>query len=150
MTILTIDPGKSGGIAFGSSTPTLYKMPDNATDLVALMRTLQASASSPVHAFLEQVGGYVGKNQPGSAMFTFGQNYGTVLGVLAALEIPTTLVRPQRWQSSLALGVAAQHKNWKGHLAATAKRLYPKLKVNLHTADALLIWHAAKTERIKP
>jgi hypothetical protein len=86
-------------------------------------------------------------------MFAFGQNYGQILGVLAALEIPVTLVRPQKWQAAMSLGNSTAHANkskWKSHLATRAKQLYPKTKINLATADAVLIWHAAKTERIKP
>ncbi len=155
-TILAIDPGASGGLAWGVGTaasPATANMPANASDLASLVDAIDAEALAPLHAFVELVGGFIGKGQPGSAMFTFGQNYGQILGVLAALEIPTTLVRPQKWQAAMSLGNSATHASkskWKSHLATRAKQLYPKSKITLATADAVLIWHAAKTERIKP
>jgi len=162
-TILAIDPGASGGLAWGLGTaasPATANMPANASDLASLVDAIDAEALAPIHAFVELVGGFIksrgkGENEgnPGSAMFAFGQNYGQILGVLAALEIPTTLVRPQKWQAAMSLGNSATHANkskWKSHLATRAKQLYPKAKITLQTADAVLIWHAAKTERIKP
>lgn len=155
-TILAIDPGASGGLAWGlgsAASPATANMPANASDLASLVDAIDAAALAPIHAFVELVGGFIGTAQPGSAMFAFGQNYGQILGVLAALEIPTTLIRPQAWQKALSLGNSATHANkskWKSHLATRAKQLYPKARINLGNADAVLIWHAAKTDRIKP
>jgi hypothetical protein len=131
--------------------PSIANMPESANDLAALIDTINHAASSPPHAFLELVGGFIGKGQPGSAMFKFGQSYGQVIGVLAALEIPTTLIRPQAWQKALSLGNSTSHEKgkWKSHLATRAKQLYPKTKITLNTSDAVLIFHAAATERIK-
>ena len=36
-------------------------------------------------------------------MFRFGQNFGQWQGLLAALEIPTNLVRPQTWKAFYGL-----------------------------------------------
>ncbi len=36
-------------------------------------------------------------------MFNFGRGYGQIEGVLAALEIPVTLVTPQVWKRSLSV-----------------------------------------------
>lgn len=148
-TILAIDPGASGGLAFGpaSKPPALVAMPDTLHDLVEVIRDAQCD-----HAFLELVGGFIGKNQPGSAMFNFGCNYGQIQGVLAALGVPFTLVRPQAWQKALSLGnsTGMSKTEWKNKLKAKAQQLYPSLKITLSTADACLIWHAAKTKAISP
>jgi hypothetical protein len=146
-TILAIDPGASGGLAFGSAgkPPALVAMPDTLHDLVEVIRDTHCD-----HAFLELVGGFIGKNQPGSAMFNFGTNYGQIQGVLAALGVPFTLVRPQAWQKALSLGTSTgmSKTEWKNKLKAKAQQLYPSTKITLSTADACLIWHAAKTKAI--
>jgi hypothetical protein len=148
-TILAIDPGASGGIAFGSAgkPPALVAMPDTLHDLVEVIRDAHCD-----HAFLELVGGFIGKNQPGSAMFNFGTNYGQIQGVLAALGVPFTLVRPQAWQKALSLGTSTglSKTEWKNKLKAKAQQLYPSLKITLSTADACLIWHVAKTKPVHP
>jgi hypothetical protein len=147
--ILAIDPGASGGLAFGDNRkpPMLISMPETLHDLI---ETIRGAACD--HAFVELVGGYVGKAQPASSAFNFGQNYGQILGVLAALEVPYTLVRPQAWQKSLSLGTSTgmSKTEWKNKLKAKAQQLYPNIKITLSTADACLIWHAAKTDRIQP
>ena len=154
-TLIAIDPGASGGIVFGnpesSKDPVLENMPDTVHDLAELLG--DASQEGPTHAFVELVGGYIGgAGAPGSAMFNFGENYGRIQGILAALNIPFTLVRPQKWQTALSLGNSKgmSKPQWKGKLKAKAQQLYPKSKVTLQTADALLIWHAAKVKAIQP
>jgi hypothetical protein len=152
MNLLAIDPGASGGLAFGDTAsakdPALHAMPETVHDLAELIRDSEVE-----HAFVELVGGYIGgAGAPGSAMFNFGENYGKIQGILAALGIPFTLVRPQKWQLALSLGNSKGMKKheWKAKLKAKAQQLYPKQKVTLQTADALLIWHAAKHKHITP
>lgn len=154
-TLIAIDPGASGGIVFGdpasAKDPVLENMPETVHDLAELLG--DASQEGPTHVFVELVGGYIGgAGAPGSAMFNFGENYGKIQGVLAALGIPFTLVRPQKWQASLSLGNSKGMKKheWKAKLKAKAQQLYPKQKVTLQTADALLLWHAAKHKHITP
>lgn len=148
--IIAIDPGVSGGVAIGADSPVLHPMPETVHDIAELIRCAQASADYPVEARVELVGGFIGKNQPGSRMFTFGQSYGQILGILAALQIPTHLVRPQKWQALLDIGNGAgspKHQ-WKAKLKAKAQQLYPSVKITLQTADALLLWHLAQTGKI--
>ncbi len=143
---LTIDPGQAGGIAvnvFG--VVDCRAMPATGGDLLQLLRCIRDAAAKsgvvPV-AYLEQVGGFVGKPQPGSTMFKFGQHYGFILGLLQALGIPVALVRPQVWQKVFGLGTAANCASkveWKNKLKAEAQRRFPQLPVTLATADALLI-----------
>jgi len=54
-------------------------------------------------------------------------------------EIPFTYVRPQVWQKGLSGLKGLVSSKRKGALKNHAKRLFPKLKVTLATADALLI-----------
>ena len=145
-TILAIDPGTSGGIAFFGVGPAVaYAMPATFGDTVALLREFAATAATEGHTIecvLERVGGFVGKGQPGSAMFRFGESFGFLQGVIQTLGIPLVLVRPQDWQKGFSLGTAsscANKRDWKNKLKDEAQRRYPHLKVTLATADALLL-----------
>lgn len=104
--------------------------------------------TSDYDVFIEEVGGYVGRAQPGSAMFKFGRHTGFVLGVLMALGFRVDTVRPQRWQKHLSLGSSrecASKTEWKNKLKAMAQRKFPEIEVTLATADALLILDYAET-----
>jgi hypothetical protein len=140
--IIAIDPGKSGGIAWGDpKTPTTANMPETLGDLVHLTRSMLGESNI---AYLEKVGGYAGgPGAPGSAMFNFGRNYGHLEALLSSMEL--RLITPQKWQKALSLGTSngRSKTEWKNHLKETAQRLYPNNKVTLATADALLIHHAA-------
>jgi hypothetical protein len=141
-TVFGIDPGASGGIGcWRRDEPILaLPMPETEGDQIELIRELIAQGDAI--AFVEQVGGFVGKGQPGSAMFKFGRSFGFTLGVLQTLGVRVELVQPQKWQKPLGLGTAsscATRSEWKGKLRACAQRLHPKLKPTLATADAILI-----------
>ena len=145
-TVIAIDPGLSGGLAVsGFGKAECFGMPDTEGDLLELVRDVAAGArveGVDLVCVLEEVGGFVGKAQPGSAMFRFGENYGFLKGVIQALEIRLVLVRPQVWQKGFGLGTAsacASKTIWKNKLKAEAQRRFPHLNVTLKTADALLI-----------
>jgi crossover junction endodeoxyribonuclease RuvC len=50
-------------------------------------------------AFLEKVNAMAGQGV--SSVFSFGRSAGIMEGVLAAFDIPTTLVTPQAWQKAM-------------------------------------------------
>lgn len=141
-----IDPGVGGGIAWHipGCQPGAETMPDTPQELVHLLECIQKDGE--VRVYLEEVGGYTGgEGNTGSSMFTFGRNFGQILGVCAALGLPVELVKPQRWQKALGLGTSAglSKAQWKNKLKVRATQLYPNVKVTLKVADALLIHHAA-------
>jgi hypothetical protein len=143
--IVAIDPGKSGGIVYGQDEWCEgVKMPETLGDLVELFNGLHQEHSEIV-AYLEKVGGFAGTGQPGSAMFKFGQGYGQIQGVIAAMGWPLNLVTPQRWIKSQHLGVKGDMTTteWKNKLKGQAQMLYPQHKITLKTADAFLIFHSA-------
>lgn len=93
--ILGIDPGARGGIALlAPSLVAAYAMPDSLPGLADLVRGL-----SPTSAWVERVHAFPGQGV--SSCFTFGQAYGSILGVLAALSIPTHLVEPIAWKRAV-------------------------------------------------
>ena len=145
-TILAIDPGLSGGVAVSSfGKAECWPMPETEGDLLALVRDIRDAAVAEgreLVCVLEEVSGYAGKAQPGSAMFRFGAHFGFIKGVVQALGIRLLLVRPQTWQKGFGLGTASACRTkseWKNKLKAEAQRRFPQLNVTLKTADALLI-----------
>ena len=110
-TILAIDPGLSGGVAvswFGKTD--CWGMPETQGDLLERLREIKSVAGlegDELVCVLEEVSGFAGKAQPGSAMFRFGEHFGFIKGVIQALEVRLVLVRPQVWQKGFGLGTAS-------------------------------------------
>jgi hypothetical protein len=140
--IIAIDPGASGGISILSHTGSeCSPMPETQGDIVDTLRSIKAVEPDCV-CYLEQVGGFTGKGQPGSAMFKFGESFGFLKGVIQTLGFRLVMVRPQVWQKHFGLGTAsacASKTEWKNKLKAEAQRRFPHLSVTLKTADSLLI-----------
>jgi len=146
--IIAIDPGKSGGIAWKSAYGArAIPMPATETDICAQIKQIYYHLDKPA-VIVEEVGGYIGRPQPGSAMFTFGRNFGFLLGVLTSLGARIVLVRPQKWQGYLSCGKSeGDRTKWKNKLKARAQNLFPGIDVTLATADALLLLeYGTKTE----
>lgn len=161
--IVGIDPGASGGIAVlfcGFKVPTVrkalvYKMPPSPELLLALFTELaeEAKCSTSYHYAIEKVGGYVAGNPaPGSAMFNFGEGYGSLkMAALATTGSSPQEVRPQDWQKGLGIetrraegrGKKRKHvetkAQFKKRLRLLAAEMFPSVKVTASVADALLI-----------
>lgn len=146
--ILAIDPGASGGFAwYLDGATSTNKMPDTEGDVIDYLRS--AKAHGIQEAIIEEVGGFAGKAQPGSAMFKFGRGVGFLHGALLAFGFRVTTVRPQLWQKHFSLGTAkscASKTEWKNKLKSEAQRRFPQCSVTLSTADALLILDYANSQ----
>lgn len=130
VTILGIDPGQSGGIAFvGYTNPFAYPMPDNMADIWDCFAGPRAS----LHAYIEEV--HAMPKQGVSSTFKFGMGYGALLMALTAAGIPFTRVRPQVWQKEMG----CMSRGDKNVTKRRAQELFPGLKVTHAIADALLI-----------
>lgn len=148
--LLAIDPGANGAVAWVNKYGEVQAVPFDSPDtfLHTLCDFKEACVGgrglmnvSDFSCVVEKVGGFVGKAQPASAAFRFGENYGFIQGVLRALKVPYDLVSPVTWQKlypthTKASEDKAQHKR---ELRDTASRLFPQLRVTLKTADALLL-----------
>lgn len=139
---------------------TAIKMPDSVDGVWRWLRRMPGEYHR-VRVVVEKVGGFVGggppcplchqpKNRsPGSAMFNFGMGYGSILGMLTAMDVPFEEVTPQRWQGAFGVepmgkgGDQAEHKR---RLKELAQSLFPSLKVTLATADALLLAEFARRQ----
>lgn len=140
---LGIDPGKNGGLALLGASGELVSgtsIPESPADLLEWLREISEEGVE-VRATIEQVGGYVGKGQPGSYMFNFGRGVGRLEMALMACRIPTEPVVPRRWQSCFGLSKKPGESStrWKNRLKARAQQLFPTERIILATADAMLI-----------
>ena len=93
-------------------------------------------------AIIEKVQGYIGSPTVGSSMFKFGMSYGGLRMALIAAKIPFEEITPQTWQKALSIPARKKTESktdWKNRLKALAQQLFPRLKVTLATADALLL-----------
>lgn len=144
--MIAVDPGKNGAIVVDSATTgtVAYPMPETCRDVVDFFK--ERTWMLPDTVYMEEVGGYVGRPQPGSAMFKFGRGFGNLEASIMAAGFRLELVRPQKWQKELGLGTSAgmDKHEWKNKLKATAQRLYPEVSVTLQNADALLILEYAR------
>lgn len=143
--ILGIDPGKSGGLAIlWPDRSEAHKMPATERDLWDLIDgslLARDPLGSPCRAYIEKVGAMPGQGV--TSMFSFGQNYGMLRGMLIAAEIPFETVTPAKWQREFSLptlktcgGSTTVKKN--AH-KAKAQEMWPALKITHATADSLLI-----------
>ena len=129
---ITIDPGKSGAIAFSyNDKVTCYYYPENTHDLV---RIFKENITSNNMAILEKVHAMPGQGV--TSMFSFGENYGIYLGILSALSIPFILVSPQKWQKIIG-NMPKDKQERKNYIKQYVSSLYPHIKVTLKNADAL-------------
>lgn len=138
--IVAVDPGASGGIAVANYGAVMAEAFSEAT-MPELVRRLANGAGCDTYAitcYIERVGGYIGKEQPGSHMFTFGEAYGFARGIMVAHGIPVVLVEPKAWLRAVAPGTLGMpYEQRKKALAALAASWHPELGVTRKTADAL-------------
>lgn len=131
---IAIDPGKNGGVAWCDAHEAFaVPMPENPHELAELLRGLTVLAEH-TDCVLERV--HAMPRDGGSSAFAFGENYGRIQGVLAALKIPYRFVTPQAWQKKVG-ALPKDKKERKNALKAFAQQRYPHLQVTLKTSDAL-------------
>lgn len=129
MLILGIDPGITGAVAWldGSTLAKVEDLPVTEIKVGTGLRkrlvpALLASLFDGFnigHVFLEEVASRPGEGAVGA--FSFGRGFGQIEGVLAAMEIRYTLVRPGAWKKYL--GVPAD----KGSARTRACREWPTM-----------------------
>lgn len=157
MIIITIDPGVNGAaVAWDSLSPgippQIQKMAEGELAVLHFLEGLSNGGRPGLVAYMEKVGGFIPKGenqegQPGSRMFTFGNAYGVVRGMLLALGIETIFVLPQQWQRGIPGRKGMSYSQRKTALRNHAQKLFPGLKVSNAEADALGILHYAKAQQ---
>ena len=113
MRIIGIDPGLSGAIAVLDNNKVLkiYDMPVmaegkknkrqlNSAQLVKLLKDSINETEETV-VVVEQVNAMPGQGV--TSMFNFGQTFGAIKGICAALGLPIHFVRPAKWKKHFEL-----------------------------------------------
>ena len=136
MVYIGIDPGKHGALAYIDDEEVVV-VP---FDAEVYRQILRSAGEKRAVCCLERVGAMPGQGV--TSMFSFGENYGYIRGLLEANEIPYQAVRPQDWKREF--GITKD----KSTSVAVCKRLFPKVsllptersrKENDGLAEALLM-----------
>ena len=151
--IIGIDPGLDGGIAIISGTSTsshieLLETIPTETKGGFIKRQVDAQKLSNILrvypdlvCYLEGVASRPGQGV--ASVFSFGDTYGAIRGVLGALNIPVYTVSPSKWKK--ALEVSSKEDSLKA-----SKDLFPSVqfkKKDHNIAEALLIAYYGQKER---
>jgi hypothetical protein len=147
--LVGIDPGLTGAVAVLKSdgaaevydTPTLTLKVSRGTkqvyDVPGMCTLLQRYAGAGLHVVIEEAQAMPGQGV--RSMFSCGLGMGAWLGLLAALALPYTSVRPGVWKKALGLG-GGQDKEASRH---RAHQLFPgadlRRKRDHGRAEALLL-----------
>lgn len=121
--ICGIDPGQDGAFAVlghGKLYPDVHVMPLAGKEIDAGKLAFWLNELDVSHAVVEKV--HSMPKQGVSSSFKFGQNYGTILGILGALRISTQLVTPQAWKKAVLAGDGDKDK---AAAIAFCRRMYP-------------------------
>jgi len=153
--VIGIDPGRMGAIAvLGFKDIIVRDCPTHNIEVAKKKRIrcdphgmataikLFRGPAVDTHVFLEKVGPM--PKQGVTSMFTFGESFGYWQGVLAALEIPYTMVHPITWTKVMLKGMRG-----KDAARQRAAQLFPDIDLGAKSkgrADALLIAEYGRRE----
>lgn len=109
MIYVGVDPGKKGGFAViyydlsGRQHVDVFPWDDDVfvREMAGWRDDFVAQESGGAVACVEKVGAHPGQGTV--SMFSFGQSYGFILGVLAALGIGVQLIPPGTWKKEFSL-----------------------------------------------
>jgi crossover junction endodeoxyribonuclease RuvC len=150
MKIIGIDPGLSGAIAVLEDNKVLQildmpvmaegkknKKQLNSAELVRLLKE-NIIKNEEVSIVVEQVNAMPGQGV--TSMFNFGQTFGAIKGICAALNLPIFFVRPSKWKKHYELINSSKDAS-----RTKAIEMYPSLsnelskKKDVNKSDAILI-----------
>ena len=150
MKIIGIDPGLSGAIAVmhDKKVINMYDMPVmaegkknkrqlNSSQLVNIIKE-NINENEETIVVVEQVNAMPGQGV--TSMFNFGQTFGAIKGVCAALKLPIFFVRPSKWKKHFELINSSKDSS-----RTKVIEMYPTLSAQLtkkrdvNKSDAVLI-----------
>ena len=150
MKIIGIDPGLNGAIVILENNKVLsvFDMPVmsegkknkrqlNSAQLVNIIKE-NILEDEEIAVVVEQVNAMPGQGV--TSMFNFGQTFGAIKGVCAALNLPIFFVRPSKWKKHFELINSSKDSS-----RTKAIEMYPKLsnqlakKKDVNKSDAILI-----------
>ena len=160
MKVFGIDPGLSGAIAIlhKKKVLNLYEMPVmsegkknkkqlNSAQLVDIIRE-NSIGDDEIVVVVEQVNAMPGQGV--TSMFNFGQTFGAIKGVCAALNLPIFFVRPSKWKKYFELINSSKDSS-----RTKVIEMYPSLssqlakKKDVNKSDAILIARYYYDTRLK-
>ena len=160
MKIFGIDPGLSGAIAIleKKKVLNLFDMPVmaegkknkkqlNSAQLVDIIRE-NSIGDDEIVVVVEQVNAMPGQGV--TSMFNFGQTFGAIKGVCAALNLPIFFVRPSKWKKYFELINSSKDSS-----RTKVIEMYPSLssqlakKKDVNKSDAILIARYYYDTRLK-
>ena len=134
-----IDPGKSGAIAFLPVDGDPWTVKNDNTDHDLAEAVKDAIGIYPQsYAIIERV--HSSPQMGVRSAFSFGQSFGKLEMLLAALSVPYEAVSPSKWQGDMKCRTGGD----KNITKAAAQRLFPNIKITHANADALLLAEYAK------
>ena len=150
MKIIGIDPGLSGAVAVmqDKKVINIYDMPVmaegkknkrqlNSSQLVNIIKE-NIHEDEETIVVVEQVNAMPGQGV--TSMFNFGQTFGAIKGVCAALKLPIFFVRPSKWKKHFELINSSKDSS-----RTKVIEMYPTLsgqlakKRDVNKSDAILI-----------
>ena len=150
MKIIGIDPGLSGAVAVmqDKKVINIYDMPVmaegkknkrqlNSSQLVNIIKE-NINEDEEAIVVVEQVNAMPGQGV--TSMFNFGQTFGAIKGVCAALKLPIFFVRPSKWKKHFELINSSKDSS-----RTKVIEMYPTLsdqlakKRDVNKSDAVLI-----------
>ena len=150
MRVIGIDPGLSGAVAIleNNKVINIFDIPVmtegkknkrqlNSALLVSLIKKNTVNQDEVV-VVVEQVNAMPGQGV--TSMFNFGQTFGALKGICAALELPIFFVRPSKWKKHFELINSSKDAS-----RTKVIEMYPKLsnqlskKKDVNKSDAILI-----------
>ena len=150
MFIIGIDPGISGAICFMENGKIIdvIEMPSMADGKKNKKQvngsqifneiSKRISNKDKIKVVIEHVSAMPGQGV--TSMFNFGQTFGAIKGICAALEFPIFFVRPSKWKKHFELINSSKDAS-----RTKAIEMYPKLskelakKKDVNKSDAILI-----------
>ncbi len=160
MMVIGIDPGLSGAIAILEDKKVLYlfdmpvmadgkknKRQLNSAHLVDIIKN-NTGKNDEIAVVVEQVNAMPGQGV--TSMFNFGQTFGAIKGVCAALDLPIFFVRPSKWKKHFELINSSKDAS-----RTKAIEMYPSLsdqlskKKDVNKSDAILIARYYTETRLK-
>ena len=160
MIVVGIDPGLSGAIAILENNKVLniFDMPVmaegkknkrqlNSAQLVRIIKD-STKPDAEIAVVVEQVNAMPGQGV--TSMFNFGQTFGAIKGVCAALELPIFFVRPSKWKKHFELINSSKDSS-----RTKVIEMYPSLssqlakKKDVNKSDAILIARFYSETRLK-
>ena len=162
MKIIGIDPGLSGGIAVleNNKVTNIFDMPVmsegkknkrqlNSAQLVKILKdNFKNDKEEDVSVVVEQVNAMPGQGV--TSMFNFGQSFGAIKGICAALNLPIFFVRPAKWKKHFELINSSKDAS-----RTKVIEMYPSLssqlskKKDVNKSDAILIARFYNETRFK-